>query len=528
MEKIKLSDFHGADDRERFASALSYMKKRPGTTLYVEPGVYRITTERARAAQRSVMTGEWGENAQTVMFTPEYRYDRALDFKGHDGSTVEAAGATLLFDGFMEGISIRHCKNVTVRGFTLDHVRKPYSKGTVTRVTREDGAVVAEAEFADELFAGTPLVRSALFSLKEGRFIPDRGRLIERIAIPPHTVRMKYADGFPVAVGDEINIAHVFHTRPGVLIEDAENVTVEDVAVRSWPGMGVTAQMSRDITVRRLSVVPSEGERFSTNTDATHFAACRGKLTVDGCRFEGQGDDSINVHTYYYTVAAREGRTLTLTIEAPDGTHTQSLVYPAAGDRFELTEIASLEPVGVFRVEASVPDPAGRCCHVTLDRDPPESLDGYFFADPDEVPDVEFINCTAKNHFARSILIKSRRCLIENCTVENCYEDAVKIAAEAGWREGINSESVTVRNCRFTGCGRISGVGCGGVSVYMDTEKDSLSHGEVTVENVTVDCPDVPHGIILKNVRRATVRNCRVNSSAEPVVVGEGVDAEVE
>ncbi len=523
MSVIRLSEFEGADDRERFAAALSFMKARPGTTLTVEPGVYRITTERARAAQRSVMTGEWGNDAQKVMFTPEYRYDRALDFKGHEGSTVDAYGATLLFDGFMEGISIRHCRGVTVRGFTLDHVRRPFSSGRITNVRREGGATLCDVDLTDDVFPKTPLVRAAVYSAKEGRFVPEKTGYFDRWVISPRKIGLRFDNGFVPDEGDEFACAHVFHTRPGVLIEDAEDTTVEDVTVRSWPGMGLTAQKSRDIAVRRLAVVPAEGERFSTNTDATHFAACRGKLTVDGCRFEGQGDDSINVHTYYYTVTRREGRTFTLVIKAPDGTHTQSLVYPLPGDRFELTEISSLNPVDSFRVVSSVPDPENGCCHVTLDRDPPEDIDGFFFADPDEVPEVEFVNCTAKNHFARSILLKARRCLVENCTVEASFEDAVKIAAEAGWHEGINSESVTVRNCRFVGCGVRSNIGCGGVSVYMDTEKDSDSHGEVTIENVTVDCPNVPHGIVLKNVRRATVKNCEIRSSAEPIVVGEGV-----
>ena len=116
--KISLSDFTGGDCRERFASALSFMKDNPGTTLTVEPGVYDLTTARAREAQRAVMAGEYGEDPQKVMFTPDYVYDRGLDFRGHVNSTVEAYGATLLVDGFMEEISIRECSGVTVRGFT--------------------------------------------------------------------------------------------------------------------------------------------------------------------------------------------------------------------------------------------------------------------------------------------------------------------------------------------------------------------------------------------------------------------------
>ena len=149
------------------------------------------------------------------------------------------------------------------------------------------------------------------------------------------------------------------------------------------------------------------------------------------------------------------------------------------------------------------------------------------FADPDQVPRVEFVNCKARNHFARSVLIKSREALIENCEFSDVFELGVKVAAESGWAEGINSESVTIRNCRFSNNDRRENL-CGGIGVYMDAEVHKPVHGTGVIEDNEIVCPECEHGIIVADTKRAVLRRNRVVSRGEPIVVGEGVEAVTE
>lgn len=522
MGTVNFSSFAGADDRERFSAALKFMKDNPGTTLIVDPGVYNITTERARAAQCAVMNGEYGENPEPVMFNPAYEYDRGLDFSGHKNSTVEAYGATLMVDGFMEDVSIRDCSGVTVRGLTLDVKRKPYSKGVVTSIETAGDEATVYLEFDCEITEKMPCrLRHVVYSARLGRFVPELCSINDFKYIDAHHGSGRVVGAESLSVGDEYYIWHTFHSRPAILIEEALNTLIEDVTIHAHPGMGITAQHATNITVNRLRVIPSVGEHMSTNTDATHFASCRGLLRLDGCYFEGQGDDSINVHTYYYSVKEYNGREALLEVRAPTGTHAQSLDYPAVGDRLELTEFASCDPIDTYRVVGVVTGKTD--CRVVLDRALPESMEGLFLSDPDELPHVEFVNCTARNHFARSILIKSRTCLIENCTVSDVFELGVKVAAEAWWHEGINSENVTVRRCRFVNNGRASGV-CGGIGIYMDTDVKKPSHGTVTIEDNIIECPHCAHGIVIDNVKKAIVRRNSVVCAGERVQVGKNVE----
>ncbi len=522
---VSLADFSGTDDLARFSSAFAYLRTNPGSTLVVPPGTYKLSTPLARQAQANVMSGAYGNNPEPIMFSPNYRYDRALDFDGHRGSTVIAHGATLLINGFLEPISIRNCADITVEGLTIDHARKPYSKGILTALTQGDDGFRFTAAFADEINPAMPIPRSCFFSQRSACFEP-RLRLRERTVTDHHTLEGRIeatAAEIQPQIGDELYLWHTFHSRPAILIEEAKNTTLRDITIHSNPGMGITAQHAEDVWIERLRVVPSDGEHMSTNTDATHFASCRGLVRIADSEFFGQGDDSVNVHTYYYTPHVLGERTYRFTVDAPTFTHAQSIDYPYVGDTLALVETDSLTPIFTSRVVDVALDREHLAAIVTTDRPLPFRENAQLVADLDAVPRLEFVGCKARSHFARSVLIKCREALVENCEISDVFENAVKVAAESYWKEGIHTEQVTIRNCRFSGNGRLT-PDCGGIAVYMDVPRaDALVHGSVRIENVDISTPYSAHGIVLKNVREAALRDNRVQSLGKPIVVGEGV-----
>ena len=159
-----------------------------------------------------------------------------------------------------------------------------------------------------------------------------------------------------------------------------------------------------------------------------------------------------------------------------------------------------------------------------LDRELPENAEDYFLADPDELPELEFVNCRARNHFARAILIKCRRALVENCEISDIFESPVKIAEEAGWHEGLSTADVTVRRCRFINCARLTKL-CGGIQVYMEcNDRTKLSHGLITVEDNIFDSPEASHAIIINNARKTRLARNKIISKGDAVLIGEGVE----
>lgn len=174
MNEIKLSQFKGADDRERFAAALSYMRERPGMTLFVEPGEYVITTPLARETMNNAITGKFGTNPEDVMFKPDFRYDRGLDFSGHISSRIIADGVTLMIDGFMEPVSVRDCSGVEIVGLTIDHVRKPYTKGRIiswTTLDRDENTAEILVDFPENFPINPDIIYPRYCT-----YVPDKER----------------------------------------------------------------------------------------------------------------------------------------------------------------------------------------------------------------------------------------------------------------------------------------------------------------------------------------------------------------
>ena len=88
---VKFSDFRSntSDNHAALVAATDYLRKNPGSTLYIEPGIYEITTPLARKIMDECLAGEYGHNPQPVMFNPKFEYSRGIDFDGVQGVGIQ-------------------------------------------------------------------------------------------------------------------------------------------------------------------------------------------------------------------------------------------------------------------------------------------------------------------------------------------------------------------------------------------------------------------------------------------------------
>ncbi len=526
-QTIYLSQFHGIDTMETIGKAMAYMREHPGTTLVMEPGTYTITTERARWTRDCVLNGSFGRRAQTTMFTPTFEYSRGIDFCGQKDSRLIAYGVTLMVDGFMEPISIRNCENVEVCGITIDHTVKPYAKGTVVSVTPlEDGAkMCACVEIPGlELNENTPIyLRKRFYDAANDRFFPLPFDQLNVEIIDKHHVNYTMPTIKEVQPGMAFNCVLTGHFRPAILIEHAKNTTLIDVTINSQPGMGIVGNRSEDILIRRLSVVPSLGEHWSTNTDATHFTSIKGTIRMENCMSEAHGDDFTNIHAYYHDVIKRDSSTVCyLQEKTPDGTHAQSLDYPDVGDTLELTDKHTMELVDTFTVLDCTPMHNEWMCKVILDHPLPENTDHMVIADVTRLPKVEIVGCTITSHYARSILIKTRNVLIERNFFKNALGMAIEIAAEAWWYEGVGPADVTIRGNRIVNCGCREAAG---VVVKADSpDASGQSVKNVVIEDNIIDVPFAAHAIYVRNTDGVKIARNKCLCYDEAVIVKDCVN----
>ena len=523
MNNIRhLSEFGCGDDMAAISAAADWLRSNPGTTLVIEPREYRITGELARAAMASVMNGEWGHNPQRHMFNPKYRYDRGLNLDGVRDCKIEGYGAVFMVDGFMEPVTMTNCENVELCGITIDHKRKPYSRGVIVSESERDtdGNRTCEIRLDQAITENSPFtLRYIFYDVHNGQNITCGVKSYK--VTEPTLVEAVLSSKAEKLTGLEFYTVHAFHSRPAILIENAKNVILTDVTIHSQPGMGIVGNRSEDVTMRRVNVVPSVGHAMSTNTDATHFTSMKGTLRYENCVFDGQGDDFANVHTYYQAVVGREdGNSYLIQEKTPDGTHAQTLDYPDVGDTLELVSHDTLEVIGNYTVVDCEPMPDEWMCRVTLDKPLPENTDGLMLSDITRTPFVEIIGCTASRHFARSILLKTRRgALVEDNHFRDVQGPAIVAAAESWWYEGVCPANITIRRNRIVNCARNWGEAAGIVVKADADHAKGRTISNIVIEDNIIDCPNHDHAMYLRNIDGLTLARNQTNVRGDAIVI---------
>ena len=511
----------GKDDTRALRRAAEYCRTHPGTTLTFPAGTYRLRDAKAEQLEQEVLQGKMGGDPEKVIFTPYYPYVRGLDFDGSDSVTIEATGATLMCEGWMEPLSITNCRNVTVRGLTIDYKRKPFSQGIVEEVSENSFTVQFDNRrtITDEI----PITRITLWDNDISGFYAEPIYFPKRRLLGGN--RVEFEGRLPQRLrGAHMAALHSFHFRPAIFIGNSISTILDGVTIHSQPGMGIVGFDSTDITIRRLSVSPADGFMFSTNTDATHFASCRGKISFDGCFFRGQGDDATNVHGYYHNIASVDNGTVTLQLQAPTFTHAQVADVPRVGDRMELVRIATLVPEKTLVVTDVEHKPKEKDVRVRLDGDLPENLDEYYLFNASKLPRLSFCHSTVWGQLARGVLVKTRGVEIRNNTFRGCTGTAIHVGAELGWKEGSHAKDVTIADNVIVNCGLGAGTqfGAAGIAVVIDapdTDNTFLHEnihisGNTIIGNGSNDC-----GIAIRNARHVQLAGNHVEGCNKAVII---------
>ncbi len=531
----------GKDDTRALRKAAQYCRRHPGTTLEMPAGVYRITDPAARQLEQDVLAGAYGSDPEKKMFTPYFPYVKGLDFAGCTDVTVRARGATLECDGWMEPVSITGATRFTLEGLTIDYKRQPHSEGVITDI--RDGWFTVAFDDEREMTRKMPFCRLCVWDARHGVVAPRVYGFPKREMLDGNRMRIK--GEMPAGLlGQRVGVSHTFHFRPAVFIGTSVQTTLRDVTIHSQPGMGVLGWDSRDITLEGVRVVPREGKRFSTNTDATHFAACGGLLKVEGCTFQGQGDDGVNVHGYYHDIIECQDDGWLLTeLKAPTFTHAQQTDVPRIGDTVEVTRIATLQPVLTTTVTAVEWEPQSPQVRVRLQEIPGQAGDDkgngddprsvmadlighpseYYLFNVSKIPDLEFRGNRVLGNFARGVLSKARTAVIEDNEFQGCSGTAIHVGAESGWKEGAFASRAVIRRNRIVNCGQSWGMqgGACGIAVLIDAPdtRDTFIHGDVTIADneILSGLYDSDCGIAAFNIDRLTLAGNQVSGCKDPV-----------
>ena len=506
----------GKDDAVALRKAAAWVRETEGARLVFLPGTYILRDEKAVALEDTVMSGAWGQNPEKKMFVPYHNYVKGLDFNGARNAIVDAAGATLMLDGWMEAVTIENTENFTLNGLTINFVRKPMSEGIITEIGDNNYTIYFDRP-SRPLTMGTPFPRINIWDDSvNGRYSDTPG--FNRLSIvAPNTV--KFAGTLPKnLLGATVGAPHTFHFRPAIFVHESRNTTLNDVTINANCGMGIVGFHTNTVTMNRLRIVPAEGMRWSTNTDATHFASCEGTLTFDGCTFCGQGDDATNIHGYYHNITAVNGNNATLELKAPTFTHAQLSDVPRVGDEMTLVRIKNLAPVATLHVKAVKHEDKAIPYDVTFDRTLPADFKDYYLINSTLMPKVRFENCLDWGHMARGVLLKTTAgTVIRNNTFIGMNLAAIALSSEADWKEGWHSRNVEISGNKIFNCGTSGAYHGAGIALEIVAEDagNIKLHENIVIENNEIisttgsECGIQVHNAKKVKIKGNTIRGCK-------------------
>lgn len=509
----------GQNDAAALRKALDHARANPGTTLTFAPGVYNFRDEAAVALMDKAMAGGLGKTPEKVIFTPYYPYVKGLDLENVQGLTIEAKGAEILFEGWMEPVSLVGARDITIKGLTIDYKRRALSEGTVTAIG--DGFFDADVRANEPINPDMPLTRAVYWDKEAHRMTGDPG--VSRFEIlGPQKIRVWISKGRALPKpGNAVGLMHSAHFRPAILVRESDNVRLDGVTIHSQPGMGIVAHRCNNLTLSGVRIVPPPGSYFSTTTDATHLTSCTGLIRYENSIFENPGDDIINVHNYYWP-AARTKRRDHYVISAPQYMHSAVLDHPDVGARLQVVRASTLEPVGIVTVKSVVPHKETMKVDVELEGELPKDLDNYLLSDVTRLPRVELVGNFFLSHRARGALIKTHNVLIERNLILHNSGTGVHVAAEGGWREGIPSANVTIRGNRFIGNGYGGGTihGTSAIAVNIDADEQAGPlHHKLVIEDNIIDGDGAERCIWISQARDVRIRFNRIAGCKDPIAL---------
>jgi hypothetical protein len=511
----------GKNDADGLRAAVAVCRDNPGSTLFIPPGTYEFRDEAAVEIMDKAMRGEYGNNPEPVLMSRTFPHVMGFDFTGARDITVDAGGVTIIFDGWYAPVVLDRTEGVTITGLTIDYKRAPYSVGKIVTVDKR----YYEAEFDARypLNDGMPGFCLDFYDVKADRRygVSQYGVTLERVADNRLRIRGRCPEEY---LGDYCIIRHSAHGAAAIMVRYAKNLLLKEVSIHSHPGMGIVGHRCENLTFEGLRIVPRAGELESTNTDATHFTSCTGTITFNGCQFEGQGDDSTNIHTYYHTIKERlNDTTCRMFVNWKTALHALDHDYPEVGDTLELVDADTLAPVKQYTVVSREHDFDASETVVVLSDTLPEEFQKYLLINISRLPAVRFINCHIRSHLARGILIKTREVVIEGCTIENTTGTGIHVGAEGGWYEGAPTENLVIRRNRIIHCGLGHGTqnDASAIALNISTKNPTVPglHKRVLIEGNQIIGFNAKRGIYAGGAEDLTIRDNQFYGCETPVYV---------
>jgi len=428
----------------------------------------------------------------TTHYTVNQTIDKELYISNHDQTNpkkvafyyenlhnvvIDGKGQNLVFHGTILPFVVKNCSNLTLRNFSIDFATPHLRQLHITEVDTLNNSIKAQLypqgnykiENEKLYFTGEDYQEMPFGGMV---FSPDKHLAYRRadvsfsptkiVALAPNEFYIEGMGKSPyLQVGERFVLRTYSRPTPAIFVTESKNITLENITVHNVQGMGLLAQLTENMTLDKFRVAIEEGSErfFTTQADATHFSACKGKIRLVNGLYEGMADDAINVHGTYLKVITREND---YTIKA-QYMHPQSwgFLWGNKGDQVQFVAAKTMETIGdktykIHQIKAvDKPTEVGaKIFEITFDKPLPAEVN------PDTSCGIENLTCTPKVLFKNNIVRNNRargalfstpkKVVCSNNLFDHTHGAAILLCGDCnGWYETGACRNVSIKNNRF-------------------------------------------------------------------------------
>lgn len=476
MKSINAADLGICPDKDiteqLFALLESLKNISEEKTVCFSQGTYFIDSEKCKKHMLYI-TNTVGDNEFSADETPHLNAV-PFYFNGIRHLVLDGNNSIFVIRGKVTNIAMEDCSDIALKNIEIRHAHPDMHELKVTRKSLfsvefdVDKDSVYEVKDGRLYFKGTDYDcaadKNALNAHWIGLIRRKTPNILKRVAHPligctgitdlkNGRVRAKFLNTCRFKTGDCYYLFDVRRQFAGIFVNRCKNIELDNIKQRFNYSLALVAQDSENLSLIHSEFAPEKNapRKMASVADFIQICMCRGNVVIDSNRFDGAGDDCLNVHGIHFKITEKKDNQITVRFMHPQSHgfnplragDTVAFVNPKTLLETAQASIIKSELMGEYEIR------------LTLDS-AEQAIVGDVIEDISACPNVTFSKNTLNRIITRGLLLTTRgKVLVEDNRFISTSMSSILLSDDAkSWYESGMCCDVTIRNNTIEYCGQ--------------------------------------------------------------------------
>lgn len=461
------------DITEKLCLLIEALKNTSGEkTVIFRQGTYFIDSEKCKKHMLYI-TNTVGDDEFSDAETPHLNAV-PFYFNGIDRLVLDGNNSIFIISGKVTNIALENCSDITLKNLEIRHSHpdmhelKVIQKGLFCVEFAIDSDSIYYVKNSKLYFKGVDYTCAADENALNAHWIglirsktPD---MLKRVSHPligctgisdlkNGRISVKYLNTSRFKTGDCFYLFDVRRQFAGIFVNKCKNIKLDNIKQRFNYSLALVAQDSENISLVNSEFAPEKNapRKMASVADFIQICMCRGDVFIDGNKFDGAGDDCLNVHGIHFKITEKNENRITVRFMHKQS-HGFNPLHP--GDTIAFINPKTLLETAQAKIKKS--ELIGEYeIRLTLDS-AEQAIIGEVIEDISACPNVTFSNNLLNRIITRGLLLTTRgKVLVQNNRFISTSMSSILLSDDAkSWYESGMCRDVTVRNNIIEYCGQ--------------------------------------------------------------------------